>query len=118
MTRTYYGISGVDKSINCAGNEFLGKLTLGLWDQVDIPMPLSEKDSLLVARMLRNYAKLQIATLDNNEAEQYFFWNHLGYEQENMRIIKWIEGVAQFFEESGGLLSEEEGMARLVARCE
>ena len=118
MTQTYYGVNGVDKSINYAGNGFLGKLTLGLWDLVGVPMPLSEEDSLLVARMLRNYAKLQTVTLGDNDAEQYFFWNPFGYEQENTRIIKWIEGVAQFFEESGGLLSEEEGMARLVASCE
>ena len=109
MAQTYCAVNGESKDINISGNRFLDKLTMGLWDLVGIPRPLSEEDSKLVARMLRNYARIQCITLDNDsESEQYFFWDQLGgYRQEHPHTILWLEEIAAFFEESGGLMDED-----------
>ena len=60
--QTYYAVNGAEIDSNVSGNNFLNKITLGLWDKVGIPRPLSEDDAQIVARILRNYASLQRAT--------------------------------------------------------
>ena len=101
MTQTYYAVNGEPKDINVTGNRFLDKLTFPLWDKAGIPRPLSEADTKLIARMLRNYAKLQRI---NPGA---WFWKELGWIQDNEADIVWVEEVAEFFDKSGGLLDEE-----------
>ena len=101
MTQTYYAVNGEVKDINVTGNRFLDKLTFPLWDKLGIPRPLSEADAKLIARMLRNYAKLQ------RIQPGQWFWKEAGWIQDNEAEIKWVEEVAEFFEHSGGLLEEE-----------
>ena len=101
MTQTYYAVNGEVKDINVTGNLFLDKLTFPLWDKVGIPRPLSEEETKLVARMLRNYAKLQ--SIEPGE----HFWKEVGWTQDNEADIIWVEEVAEFFEHSGGLLDGE-----------
>jgi len=113
MTQTYFAKNGETLDINQAGNKFLDKITLGLFDKVGIPRPLLESDAKLVSRILNNYIKLQEITKSMPEAEQYYFWNQLGHKQETPHTIVWIKKVSSFLERGEGLLSEEEGMQRL-----
>ncbi len=118
MTITYFAVNGETLDVNHSGNDFLGKITLGLWDLLGIPMPLSDADAKLVARILNNYVKLQEETKNEPEAESYYFWHLLGYKQEAPHTIVWIKKVAKFFEDSNRLLSEDEGMDRLARLLE
>lgn len=106
MTQTYYAVHGNTKDINITGNQFLDNLTLGLWDKIGIPRPLSESDAKLVARMLRNYAALQMTTSDAPQRYGTYFGHQFGYVQEGRQELRWIEEVATFFDESGGLTDE------------
>ena len=101
MTQTYYAVNGEVKDINVTGNRFLDKLTFPLWDKLGIPRPLSDADAKLIARMLRNYAKLQ------RIQPGPWFWKEVGWAQDNESEIKWVEEIAEFFEHSGGLLDGE-----------
>ena len=101
MTQTYYAVNGTSKDINVTGNRFLDKLTFPLWDKAGIPRPLSEEETKLIARMLRNYARLQRIKPDA------WFWKELGWVQDDETEIILVEEVAEFFESSGGLLDEE-----------
>ena len=103
MMQQYFAVNGEVKDINVTGNRFLDKLTFSLWDKAGIPRPLSEAETKLIARMLRNYAKLQRIKPDA------WFWKELGWVQDNGGDINWVEEVAEFFEKSGGLLDEEVG---------
>ena len=100
-TQTYYAVNGEVKDINVTGNRFLDKLTFPLWDKLGIPRPLSESDTKLIARMLRNYSNLQ--RIESSE----YFWKETGWAQDDEEEIRWVEEVAEFFECSGGLLDEE-----------
>lgn len=101
MAQTYYAVNGEVKDINVTGNRFLDKITFPLWDKAGIPRPLSEADAKLIARMLQNYVKLQRIKPDT------WFWKELGWNQDSEAKIIWVEEVAEFFEQSGGLLDEE-----------
>jgi len=101
MTQTYYAANGEVKDINVTGNRFLDKLTFPLWDKLGIPRPLSEEETKLIARMLRNYANLQ--RIEPGE----YFWKEVGWIQDNEADIVWVEEVAEFFEKSEGLLDED-----------
>ena len=101
MTQTYCAVNGEIKDINITGNRFLDKLTFPLWDKTGIPRPLSEADTKLIARTLRNYANLQRIKPD------VLFWKEMGWIQDNEADIIWVEEVAVFFEHSGGLLEEK-----------
>ena len=101
MTQTYYAVNGEIRDINVTGNRFLDKLTFPLWDKAGIPRPLPEADTKLIARMLRNYTKLQ--RIKPGE----YFWKVMGWVQDNDANIIWVEEVADFFEKSGGLLDED-----------
>ena len=103
MMQTYCAVNGEVKDINVTGNRFLDKLTFPLWDKAGIPRPLPETETKLIARMLRNYAKLQRIKPDA------WFWKELGWIQDNEADIVWVEEVAEFFEQSGGLIDEEVG---------
>jgi len=115
MTRDFCAVSGEEMNINNRGCAFLGKLTIGLWEWIGIYEPMSKDDTLLMARILRNYAKIQRET-HNCElnrcgiTNQYFFWHTNGHRQEDMDTIEWLEKVADFLENSGGLVSEDEYM--------
>ena len=99
----YFAVNGEIKDINVTGNRFLDKLTFPLWDKVGIPRPLPETETNLIARMLRNYAKLQRIKPSS------YFWEDLGWTQDSEADIIWVEEVAEFFEQSGGLLDEDVG---------
>ncbi len=121
MAQYYFSKNGEVEIVNYSGNKWLGKLTFGLWDKVGIPRPLSEEDAKLVGRILRNYLKLQKVHYDYinesesgkergiREADCNCFWSELGYEQDmSLDILNWVDDLAKFFEESGGLITEEE----------
>ena len=101
MTQTYYAVNGKTKDFNVTGNQFLDKLTFPLWNKAGIPRPLSEAETKLIARMLRNYAKLQRIKPGK------YFWKELGWVQDSEADIIWTEETADFFEKSGGLIEEK-----------
>jgi len=103
--QTHYAVNGEVKDINVTGNHFLDKLTFPLFDKVGIPRPLSESDAKPVARVLRNYAKLQRVTFGEDHS---YVWQMVGYAQDDIVEIEWVEKIAEFFENSGGLLDEED----------
>lgn len=105
MSRTYYGANGDCIDINVTGSLFLDKLTFGMWKKIGIPCPVSESDTKIIARLLRNYASLQRETLGENHD---YAWRLMGYEQDDLETIKWTEETAKFFEHSDGLVDEED----------
>lgn len=107
MAQYYYGANGTEITCHKADNDFLDRLIYGLFSyKIGIPRPISKENALIVSRMLYNFAQLQRLTL-NGEAEQYA-WKFLGYEQFELDEIEWAEKTAEFFEKSGGLITEEE----------
>jgi len=112
MSQDYFANNGEMETVNYSGNKFLGKLTFGLWDKIGIPRPLSEMDSKLIARIINNYIKLQ--TKDRimfRDAIQRQL-HEIGYKLEEEDTIIWLKELANFFEKSGGLMSEEEWCER------
>ena len=107
--QTYYAVNGKDMDVNFAEGMFLDKITMGLWDKVGIPVPLSEKDAELTSRILWNYAKLQRSTFECGDRTNDE-WNSWGYVQDDNEKIIWVEKMAEFFEESGGLTDGEDRM--------
>ena len=105
--QTYCAKNGERIEVNVTGNSFLTKLTFGLWDKAGIPRPLSKKDALLVARLLRNYATLQRITQTASALYQKGFWGIVGYQQDDENEVIWVEKMAEFFINSGGLFDEE-----------
>ena len=100
MTRDYRDIgSGKVLSINLKGNEFLARITLGIWNKLGF-MPKTEEDCKIVGRICRNYIKFQ-------EWQKY---NSFKFAQENYGLeklsdveIKWLQKVADFFENAKGI---------------
>ena len=89
-------------SINLSGNEFLTKITLGLWDKLGFA-PKTEEDCKLVGRICNNYLKFQ------EWQEQSFFiyfQEKCGLEKLSEEAIEWLEEVADFFENAKGIDSE------------
>lgn len=107
MTQIYYGNNGEIFHCNVSANHFLGKITLGLWDKVGIPRPLSKDDSLLISRILKNYIKMQKET-SSDKAYGAHFWSMNGFAQDDNEDIDFTNEIAQFFERCGGLMTEEE----------
>ncbi len=100
MARDYRDIgSGKVLSINLSGNEFLGKITLGLWDKLGFA-PKTEKDCKLVGRICRNYVKYQ-------EWKEYssfkYFQEKCGLEKLSEEETKWLKEVADFFKNAKGI---------------
>lgn len=59
MTRTYIDKgTGKHIDINVAGNTYLGKITIGLWDKIGFA-PKTEEDCKIVARIIRNHIHYQ-----------------------------------------------------------
>ena len=100
MTRDYRDIgSGKVLSINISGNEFLNQITLGLWDKLGFA-PKTEEDCKIVGRICRNYIKYQ-------KWQKYssfkYFQERCGLIKLSDSEIKWLEEVADFFENAKGI---------------
>lgn len=100
MTRDYRDIgSGKVLSMNLKGNQFLARITLGLWNKLGF-MPETEEDCKIVGRICRNYIKFQ-------EWQEYrsfkFAQEHYGLEKLSDVEIKWLQKVADFFENAKGI---------------
>lgn len=103
MTRDYRDIgSGKVLSINLKGNEFLARITLGLWNKLGF-MPETKEDCKIVGRICRNYIKFQ-------EWQKYssfkFAQENYGLEKLSESKIKWLQEVANFFENAKGIDSD------------
>ena len=100
MGRDYRDIgSGKVFSINISGNEFLGKITLGLWDKLGFA-PKTAEDCQIVGRICKNYLKFQ-------EWQEYssfkYFQEKCGLEKLSKDDIEWLKKVAYFFENAKGI---------------
>ena len=100
MSRDYKDIgSGKVLTINISGNEFLGKITLGLWDKLGFA-PKTEEDCKLVGRICKNYLKFQ----DWQEYSSFkYFQEKYGLEKLSEEEIEWLEEVVDFFENAKGI---------------
>jgi len=100
MTREYRDIgSGKILSINLSGNQFLAKITLGLWDKLGFS-PKTEEDCKIVGKICENYIKFQ-------EWREYtsfkFAQENYGLEKLSAFDIKWLKKVADFFKNAKGI---------------
>ena len=108
LSQTYYAVYGKNKDVNVSGNELLAKLTIGLWDKVGIPRPLSKEDAELVARVLYNYANLMEITLEESKENAYCFWHRYGHDVLENHDIRFLRSMGEFFDNCGGLITEDE----------
>ncbi len=100
MGRDYIDIkTGKYLSVNISGNDFLGKITLGLWDKLGFA-PKTKEDCQLVGRICRNYLKYQ--ELQDYESFDYF-QEVYKLEKLSKDDIEWLKEVADFFEKSNGI---------------
>jgi len=102
MTRTYTDIgTGKSIDINVAGNDYLGEITVGLWEKLGFA-PRTEEDCQIVARIIRNQIKYQ----EYNEFPDYkdgFLYGRFKIPKLNVVEIKNMKRVAQFFEKAKGI---------------
>ena len=100
MARDYRDIgSGKVLSVNVSENEFLGKITLGLWDKLGFA-PKTEEDCKLVGRICKNYLKFQEWQEDSSFK---YFQEKCGLEKLSEEDIEWLKEVADFFENAKGI---------------
>ena len=96
--RTYTDIeTGKSIDINVNGNNYLGKITVGLWEKLGFS-PKSKEDCKLVARIIKNHIKYQ-------EYHENFtnYYNIPILEPEEIEFMK---KVAKFFEKAQGIKEE------------
>lgn len=90
---------------NVWGKTIIDDLTLGLWDKLGTPAEISSKDCKLMARIIRNYAKIQTSSIGNGG---HIFWEAMAMEQLTDGQISWFQSVADFFEHCGGIVGVNE----------
>lgn len=106
MTRDYRDIgSGKVLSINLSGNQFLGKITLGLWDKLGFA-PKTEEDCKLVGRICRNHLKFQEYLKDYPIRTTKYFQEIYGLEILSKDDLEWLNEVVNFFENAKGIDSD------------
>jgi len=98
MSRTYTDIkTGKYIDINISGNEFLGKITLGLWEKLGFA-PRTKEDCRLVSRICKNYIKYQEYINDSPFLQELYNIEKLPKED-----IEWLKEVQKFFENANGI---------------
>lgn len=131
MSQEYYAVNGTDLSVAHHYAEMLGVLTAGLWDKVGIRRPCSSEDAKLIARIIRNFVKVYNNLKDDPDVHQtcWFIRKYYGITP-SMGVLKdepkdelpltdmdpeFLLEMADFFESSGGLITEEEHYRRAEA---
>ena len=95
MSRTYTDIgTGKFIDINIAGNDYLGKITIGLWEKLGFA-PKTEEDCKLVSRIINNHIKYQEYS---ETIFEYYEISKLDHEE-----IIFFKEVANFFEKARGI---------------
>ena len=104
MTRYYYGKTGKSISANEVTNNYLGKITFGLFQKVGFPSVISKNDCMIVARILRGQvdwcAKFGCQNGKLNDAFRGFDLSYLDADER-----KYFLKFATFLEESDGLIN-------------
>jgi len=111
MGSTFYGRNGETFEMNVAAKTDLDKLTFGLWDKLGIPRDIPMNDTNIIARMIRNMVRIQKLTHGTPEMES--FLKMVGFTQYDTEEIEFFESAATFFEDSGGLLPEDQWNAMM-----
>lgn len=83
--------TGKEIDINIYGNDWLGKITLGLWDKMGFA-PKSAEDCKLVARIIKNHIKYQ------RKGFESIGFQCFRLKREHPKFIDFMEEVAIFFE--------------------
>jgi hypothetical protein len=99
LTHTHNSKNGQSLDVNISGGNFLAKITLYLFEKVGCH-PKTREDSLLVARVLKNFVRLQELWIGSPEADSIkIFAYEDPIKKYNPRTIKWVkEVVIPFFE--------------------
>jgi hypothetical protein len=79
--------------INAGASQFLTKLTAGWWTLIGLPPHMDERECLWMARVLRNYAGLQIRMDDDTRSM-------IKWDKECKENIDWYYEAADFFSKS------------------
>jgi len=88
--------TGKELHINIADRMLLDRLTAGWWDLIGYPEKITEVDCKMLARVLENYANLQMKMDDNTR-------KIMRWDAENQEGIDWILNEAvPFFRDCGG----------------
>jgi hypothetical protein len=103
LTITYIAKNGETFDLNHAGNRWLDRVTLGLWDKIGVPARVSAGDRLLIARMIRNREKLARFKTGNPEHQIDKILDPQDGENPES-----AETFAEFLERSGGLICEDD----------
>jgi len=128
LSQEYYAVNGAELSIAHHYSEMLSVLTAGLWDKVGIRRPCSAEDANLVARIIRNFVKVYNIMKDDPDVRQtcWFIRKYYGITP-SMGVLKdeprnelpltdddpeYLLEIADFFEASGGLITNEEHYRR------
>ena len=95
MSRTYTDKrTGKSIDINVAGNNYLGKITVGLWEKLGFA-PKTKEDCRLVARIIKNHIKYQ----EYHETFTKYYEIPILEPEE----IEFMKKVAIFFENAKGI---------------
>jgi hypothetical protein len=99
---TFYANNGKTLDMNHPAKQLLEKMTMCWWNKLGIPSKISKEDTLMMARILKNFIKLQKITYYSNDDEG-LQWRIYGFVQEDVENIGWWKLVYKFFKESGGI---------------
>jgi hypothetical protein len=91
LGHAFYGKHGYYFNRNVTAGDFLAKITMGLWDKIGCH-PKTDEDCKLVARVLRNRAKI------NDYLPYPYFEETYGLTKEDDSTVKWMLSLANFFE--------------------
>jgi len=96
MGVTFYAVNGETLDMNHGARDVLDRLTAFYWDLLGVPSKVSKEDTLLIARILKNFIHLQTI------GDPIFFkvW-HIPIETKE--DLEYWEEVEKFFRESGGI---------------
>jgi hypothetical protein len=96
MGVTFYANNGKTLDMNFGAKQVLDRLTAFYWELLGIPQKVSKEDTLLIARILKNFIHLETV------GDPIFFkaWK---LPIETKEDLKYWKEVEIFFRESGGI---------------
>ncbi len=112
MGTTLHGMNGKGFDLNVYAKESLDWLCWGLKKKYGVYAPMTKADCKIVARILRNKAKLFENVAGDpkhllQEAMHVYYWINGEKDYFNdPETIKWMRDLAEFFDTCGGLADE------------
>lgn len=113
MTSELHGQNGTEFELNVGDRDVLNWLTWGFQPKWGIYAPLSQADCKTVAKILRNKARLFRVINDDPshwlQKTYHLFIQKIEFQEEfrDEETLRWMETVADWFDQCGGLVDEE-----------